>query len=356
MKKRTILVCSALLALAGVMSPAEVKADDLPASMNSANTVSITKKTFVYNHRQSAKVNAKRKALINAQNNLSALKGQIKGNELATGGVSGFFKEIAENSSMSEAQKSDAANAYNVVNGQTDAPSWYDKDVHLGQANDATSVKNLYATLPYYDQYIKIRQKYNLAVPEISLADVAVAMLDADYSTHVIDHAHHFNTSENLAWNVADDPNSIWMSEESIWKKAVKENPSLVQYRNDGYGLYQADHDLYEQVGHYLNLTDPSTKSYGFGLNTESNQYDDTESWDAGYGDPAFSVDKFKKLVTDYYNKIEQPDQVKAAQNKVKKAKKALAQAKKADKKKAAKARKARRARARRVKRAHHRR
>lgn len=104
-------------------------------------------------------------------------------------------------------------------------------------------------------------------------------------------------------------------------------------------------------------MTDPSTKSYGYGLNTKHNQYDNTESWDAGYGDPAFSVDEFKKLVTDYYNKIEQPDQLKGAKAKVKNAKKALTQAQKADKKKkaAAKRAKARRARARRVKRNHRR-
>lgn len=342
MNKKAILVCSALLALAGMMSPAQVKADDLPAGMTAANTVSITKKVFVYNRKQSAKVNAKRKALINAQNELSALKGKIKGNELATGGASGFFQEIAENSSMSEAQKNDAATAYGVVNGQIDAPSWYDQYVNLGQASDATSLKNLYATLPYYDQYIKIRQKYNLNVPQVSLADVAVAMMDADYSTHVIDHARHYNANENLAWNVLDDPNSLWMSEESIWNKGVKKNPSLEQYRDDAYGLSKVDHDFAEKVGHYLNLTDPATKSYGYGLNTEHHKYDNTESWDAGYGEPAFSVDEFKQLVTDYYNKIEQPDQVKAAQNKVKAAKKALAKAKKADKKSVKKVRRAR--------------
>ena len=280
---------------------------------------------YYFDHNGHYAVNDKRKALIDAQNALSELKGKIKGNELAVGGASGFFKEIAENPNMSEDQKNDARAAYAIVNGELDAPSWYDKDVNLGQSNDATSVKNFYATLPYYDQYVKIRQKYNLSVPKVSLADVAVAMMDADYSTHVVDHARHYNTSENLAWNCADDPNGIWMSEESIWNKAVKKNPSLAQYKNDGYGLYQADSELFEQVGHYLNLIDPSTSSYGYALNTESHDYDNTESWDSGYGDPVFSVDEFKKLVTDYYNKMELPDQVKAAQAKVNKAKKDLA-------------------------------
>lgn len=144
MKRKTILMCSALLALAGLMTSTHVKADDLPEGMNPNNTVSITRKVFVYNHKQSAEVNAKRKALIDAQNALSELKGKIKGNELAVGGASGFFKEIAENTNMSEDQKNDARAAYMIVNGELDAPSWYDKDVNLGQANDATSVKNFY--------------------------------------------------------------------------------------------------------------------------------------------------------------------------------------------------------------------
>lgn len=140
MKRKTILMCSALLALAGLMTSTHVKADDLPEGMNPNNTVSITRKVY----KQSAKVNAKRKALIDAQNALSELKGKIKGNELAVGGASGFFKEIAENTNMSEDQKNDARAAYMIVNGELDAPSWYDKDVNLAQANDATSVKNFY--------------------------------------------------------------------------------------------------------------------------------------------------------------------------------------------------------------------
>ncbi|QNQ82755.1 hypothetical protein [Lactobacillus sp. PV012] len=331
MKRRSLLMGIGLLTLTGLMnSTTQVKADSLLEGMNSNNTISITKKVFVYNHKESAKVNAKRKALIEAQNELSELQGNIKGNEIVTGGVAGFFKEIAENSSMSQNQKDDATTAYAIVKGALDAPSWYNKDVHLGRANDSTSVKNLYATLPYYDQYNKIRQKNNLNVPKISLADVAVAMMDADYSTHIIDHARHYRANENLAWGGLSDPNALWMSEEEIWNDAVKTKPSLAQYQNDGVGLYQADPALYERVGHYLNLTNPSTSSYGYALNTEIH---DTEAWDSDYGDPAFTVDEFKKLVTDYYNKMEKPDQVKVAKTKVNTAKKELAAAQKADKK-----------------------
>lgn len=196
---------------------------------------------------------------------------------------------------MNSVGQNDAAQAYLVVTGQEDEPSWYDARVRLGQASDATSIKNLYATLPYYDEYVKIRNKYNLNVPKISLTDVAVARVDADYSSKKIDHARHYNSAEYLAWSSKDDPNAAWMGEKAIWDKAVKKDPSLASYKNDLYGLLQAKPDFAEKVGHYLNLIDPKTSSYGYALNTDKKgEYYDVEAWDAGYGDPSLSVDEFR--------------------------------------------------------------
>lgn len=310
-----------------------VKADKLPAGMTSENTVTVNRKVFVRNPKQSAKVNAKRKALINAENALSELQAQIKGQELATGGASGFFKKIAESSS-NDAKKQDAGYAYNLLTGQADdTPDWYGKYVRLGQSTDATSVQNLYKTLPYYDQFIKLRQKNGVSVPNVSLATVAAAMLDADYSSHVLDHARHFDGSENLAWGSPEDPNSAWMSEESIWNKAVAKNPSLAQYKHNPYGMLQADANFYEKVGHYLNLIDPKMESIGYALNTQRNQYNDTEAFDADYAQASYSIAEYKTAVTDYYNEIEKPAQVKAAKAKVKVAKKSLQSAIKQSKK-----------------------
>lgn len=314
--------------LAGV-----VQADNLPAGLTAENTVTVNKKVFVRNPKQSAKVNAKRKALINAENALSELQAKIKGQELATGGASGFFKRIAESSS-DNAKKQDAGYAYNLLTGQAeDTPDWYGKYVRLGQSTDATSVQNLYKTLPYYDQFIKLRQKNDESVPNVSLSTVAAAMLDADYSSHVMDHARHFDGSENLAWGSPKDPNSAWMSEESIWNKAVAKNPSLAQYKHDPYGMMQADASFYEKVGHYLNLIAPKMESIGYALNTQKNQYDDTEAFDADYANASYSIAEYKTAVTDYYNEIEKPDQVKAAKAKVKAAKKSLQSAIKQSKK-----------------------
>lgn len=98
MKKRTIFICSALLALAGIANGATVKADSLPAGMTSENTVEINHRTFVYNHKQTKNVNAKRKALIDAQNALSELKEKIKSEELATGGSQRLFQRTCRQS------------------------------------------------------------------------------------------------------------------------------------------------------------------------------------------------------------------------------------------------------------------
>ena len=97
--------------------------------------------------------------------------------------------------------------------------------------------------------------------------------------------------------------------------------------------MMQADASYYEKVGHYLNLIAPKMESIGYALNTQKNQYDDTEAFDADYANASYSIAEYKTAVTDYYNEIEKPDQVKAAKAKVKAAKKSLQSAIKQSKK-----------------------
>lgn len=321
MKKMNKLLVSSLL-LTGLVLGAGLPEQRVQAA-------GLSRKTFVYNRKQSAKVNAKRRALLNAQNKLSDLQAQIKQRELATEGAAGFFAKIAADDSAAQSQKQDAQQAYALVKGQSDAPSWYDADVHLGSERDATSLPNLFRTLRYYDQYSQIRNKYSLSMPQVSLTDVAVAMLDADYSSHVIDHARYFDSAENLAWGVANNPNYMWMSEEKTWNEGIAKDPSLASYKNDAYGLSQKDPNFYESVGHYLNLIDPETNDFGYALNTDTkaNKYGDTEAWDADVGNGSYDVSDFQAAVTAYYDEIAKPDQVKAAKAKVKAAKKSLRRA-----------------------------
>ncbi len=338
MKKLNKILFSSLLiagfALSTGLTGQKVQADSSLAGMNKDNTVTISHKAFIYNNKQSANVNAKRQALITAQNNLSNLKGQIKSKELETGGVAGFFAKIANDSNASDEQKEDAEQAYALVEGQSNVPSWYNTDVHLGAESDATGLSNLHQTLPYYDQFMQIRNQYSLSMPHISLTQVAIAMLDADYSSNVIDHARYFDSSENLAWGTPDNPNAAWMSEEKIWNKAVAKDPSLASYKDRAYDLSQADHDFYEQVGHYLNLINPKVEGYGYALSTRNNEYGNTESFDySEETDGSYSINDYKAAVTAYYNDIAKPNQVKAAQAQVKSAKKDLQTAIKMSKK-----------------------
>lgn len=330
-----ILFCS--LAIAGLALSTGIGRQTVQAAapnLNKNNTVTISHKAFIYNHRQSASANAKRRALIDAQNSLSDLEGQIKSRELETGGAAGFFANIANDSKASASQKEDARHAFALLKGQNDAPSWYESYVHLGADADATSLSNLYKTLPYYDQFMKIRSKYSLSTPQISLTQVAIAMLDADYSSHVFDHARYFNTGENLAWGSPNDPNAAWMAEEKIWNKGVAKNPSLASYKDNAYALSQRDHNFYEQVGHYLNLINPQVKGYGYALNTRNNEYGNTESFDYSEDtDGSYSASDYKAAITAYYNDVAKPDQIKAAKAQVKAAKKSLQKAIKQSKK-----------------------
>lgn len=278
-------------------------------------------------------VSAKRQALADAEKRLSDLKEQIKNKEQETDGAAGFFQQIANDSSASAAQKKDAERAYALLEGQEDKPSWYDSYVSLGSDTDATSLANFYQTLPYYDQFEKIRRANSLNTPEVSLEQIAVSMLDADYSSHIFDHANNDNsTGENLAWGSPDNPNSAWMAEEQTWNSAVAQDHSLARYKNDAYGLYQKDNNLYMQVGHYLNLINPAMEGYGYALNTrnDSTACFDYSSWDSG----SYAAGDFQAAVTAYYDNIAEPDQVKAAKEQVKTAKADLQEAIKQSKQK----------------------
>lgn len=263
-----------------------------------------------------------------AENNLNSLNEQIKNKEQETGGAAGFFNKIASDDNASASQKEDARRAYALLEGQSsDKPSWYDSYVHLDSETDATSLENFYKTLPYYDQFEEIRRDNSLSIPRVSLEQIAIAMLDADYSSHILDHARHFDSSENLAWGVPDDPNASLMSEKKIWDKAVAQDSSLAAYKNNAYDLSQADNSFYEQVGHYLNLIDPKIASYGYALNTGEKEYGNTEAFDVDDSDGTYTVADFKAALTAYYDDLAKPDQVKAAQQQVKAAKEDLQEA-----------------------------
>src|SRR5699024_11541536 len=86
-------------------------------------------------------VNAKQKALADAQKALKDLQDQASG-------AAGFFKAIADNKDNSESLREDAQTAYNIITGQPNAyqnitVEWAKEAVKLGKENDSTSLSNI---------------------------------------------------------------------------------------------------------------------------------------------------------------------------------------------------------------------
>ena len=247
-----------------------------------------------------------------AQKDLDGAKNQLNKDNatVESFNAANFFKSIIDNSKASPAEKADAQNAYNIVTGTgtfTDesgkpkaAPAWYAKAVHLGQKNDATSLDNLKASLELYDQFVKMRQDRHLSVPKVSLVNVAIAMVDADYQTTIdgLDHPGYYSVGENLAESSLDSAMGLWMAEESAWKEAVKQYPDLAGKLGEYY-VAQYHLDVYGKMGHFNNLMAPDTTSYGFAFNGAPD-YGYTAYDFGGSKDGVYSIDEYKQLVSVY--------------------------------------------------------
>ncbi|MCC4384078.1 CAP domain-containing protein [Limosilactobacillus reuteri] len=222
-----------------------------------------------------------------------------------------FFKSILDNKNSSEEEKKDAQDAYNIVtgiNGKTKpTASWYTKAVHIGQKNDATSLDNLKATLPLYEQFINIRQDRNLPVPKISLTILAVAMVNADFQTTLekggLKHPGYYpSTGENLAESSIESAVRLWMNEEGKWKVAVKQHPDLADKLGQDY-VFLKYPKVYGATGHFNNLMDPNMSAYGFAVNGNLDKdfvYTAFDFYDGKKDAGLFSLDEFKSLVNNY--------------------------------------------------------
>lgn len=225
-----------------------------------------------------------------------------------------FFKSILDNKNSSEEEKKDAQVAYNIVTGTgtfkdpsgkvKEAPSWYSAAVHIGQKNDATNLDNLKASLLLYDQFVKIRQDRKLSVPKISLTNIAVAMVDADFQTTLekggLKHPGYYYAGENLAESSIESAVHLWMNEEGKWKVAVKQHPDLADKLGQDY-VFLKYPKVYGATGHFNNLMDPNMSAYGFAVNGDLNKDFVYTAFDFGASqDGIYSLDEYKSLVNNY--------------------------------------------------------
>lgn len=258
-------------------------------------------------------VNAKQKALADAQQALKELQDQVAQDQAS--GAAGFFKAIADNKDNSESLREDAQTAYEIVAGTYNGeygkePTWYAERVHLGAKNDATSIEEMKNVLPYLPKVNEARTSHNRSVLGISLTDMAVAMIDADYQTGWLEHPDSLYQSENLT-TYMQEPVQSWMQEEETWNEMVKEHPEYADVLNSSYNIYAffANHyNEYLQVGHFLNLMDPELTHFGMGRLDDS-----AVSWDVNdvldVSNP-LSVEAYTDLFNKYSKDVLKEDQL----------------------------------------------
>lgn len=256
-------------------------------------------------------VNAKQQALADAKKALKDLQDQVAKDQAS--GAAGFFKSIADNKDNSDSLREDARTAYDIVTGTYyNEPSWYAEKVHLGAKDDATSIEEMKNVLPYLSTVNAARTSHNRSILGISLVDMAVAMIDADYQTNGLDHPQSLYGSENLTTDL-ENPVQSWMNEELVWNEMLKEHPEYANVLNFGqegiYDFFVGHTNDYEEVGHFLNLMNSDLTTFGMG------RLDDTAvSWDAGSimvgTENPLSVEDYANAFNKYSKDVLKEDQI----------------------------------------------
>ena len=199
---------------------------------------------------------------------------------------------------------SDLANSV-LVNGKL---SSYTK---LGQADDATSLENMQASIAYLKECNEIRKKEGLSELKVSAWLMAVAQANANHAKTNIGHAGVYAMGENLAWgygeaNTSGSPYRGWYDEEKA--------------------EYEAGNHNFSDVGHYKNIVEGRYTVTGFAVGTDGLY---STAFAQEFSDKVrnvqdevqMTVSEFEQSFNTYYNNLKSVDsQHKALQDAVKNA------------------------------------
>ena len=131
------------------------------------------------------------------------------------------------------------------------------------------------------DECNKLRAENGLEPLKVSETALAMAMVQANYAANGhYEHNYQYETGENLDWGMADDdPYDDWYTaEKANYEAALKSGdyPDLASL--SAYDISLKYPDLYQTIGHYLNIIDPdyiaTGMAYsGYGANKYSHAF-----------------------------------------------------------------------------------
>ncbi|MFQ6150827.1 CAP domain-containing protein, partial [Bifidobacterium adolescentis] len=182
--------------------------------------------------------------------------------------------------------------------------------------DDATSLDNLLKALDMIDECNKLRADHGLEPLKVSETAMAMAMVQANYAAngHYNHNYQYDNVGENLDWGFSDDdPYDDWYTaEKETYDAAVKSGDYPDLAKLSPYDVFLKYPDLYQQVGHYLNIVDPEYIAAGMAYSGygETNYdhaftqeyFNDWNSYNAN--DTTFDASVYRAKVEAYVNQI----------------------------------------------------
>ena len=219
-------------------------------------------------------------------------------------GTVGLMRYVIDGD-YTQAQKEDAKLALRWLMGEQDKPDWYDDVVDLGEEGDATSLANLKNAVTYMDAVNAMRREHGLGELNVCLSLMAGAELNCSYSGEItFDHAHCYSIPSDLGAYLGNENAAGWdgpftgSSDPDVWQADVdRGNPYGSNWPFTGwYTMEKAEYEAgnVSAAGHYLNFTNANIGSFGIATG------DDVTIWKGSDYEGSFTVEEFRKLVSDY--------------------------------------------------------
>ena len=133
--------------------------------------------------------------------------------------------------------------------------------VDADNPKSAFHLDNIRKALTIVDQTNAARAVRGLSELKVTPTLMAQSAIQTNVGTKLVNHSLIFGVGENLAFGSAHDRAvDLWMGEEAVYNAYVAEHPDRRLAWENANSLSkwsEANHDIYHDVGHYLNIINP---------------------------------------------------------------------------------------------------
>lgn len=170
-----------------------------------------------------------------------------------------FLKWILNDSSYNSDIKSQANRALNILRDNT-LKDYTD----LSDPEDATAMKNVIKSIDVLEECNRLRKNHGVDELEVTLDLMVMAQKQLNWSDTGMGHSKAYSVGENLSWGSMNPFDGWYTKEKAVYDGYIKQGLTEKQIENDPAKR--------KQVGHYLNIIDPSYGRTGaaFELNGDS--------------------------------------------------------------------------------------